>query len=107
MIEHPDRRALHNEVHARPPEPMQAPLAISHVVMLADSTAREASRGHLQALLPNATLYSSDVLGINPDAKEAILFALLANEAVAGTPLFAGGHATKIPITMGKFSFPT
>jgi anhydro-N-acetylmuramic acid kinase len=50
-------------------------------------------------------LYSSDVIGINPDAKEAILFALLANEAVAGTPLFAGGHATKIPITMGKISF--
>ncbi len=62
--------------------------------------------GHLKSLLPNATLYSSDVLGINPDAKEAILFALLANEAVAGTPLFAGGHATRIPITMGKFSFP-
>jgi hypothetical protein len=47
-----------------------------------------------------------EVLGIDPDAKEAILFALLANEAVAGTPLFAGGHATKIPITMGKMSFP-
>jgi len=62
--------------------------------------------GHLLSLLPNATLYSSDVLGINPDAKEAILFALLANEAVAGKPLFAGGHATKMPITMGKFSFP-
>ena len=62
--------------------------------------------GHLTNLLPNATLYSSDVIGINPDAKEAILFALLANEAVAGTPLFAGGHATKIPITMGKISFP-
>jgi anhydro-N-acetylmuramic acid kinase len=61
---------------------------------------------HLNHLLPNATLYSSEVLGINPDAKEAILFALLANEAVAGTPLFAGGHATKIPITMGKMSFP-
>jgi anhydro-N-acetylmuramic acid kinase len=62
--------------------------------------------GHLTSLLPDATLYSSDVIGINPDAKEAILFALLANEAVAGTPLFAGGHATKIPITMGKMSFP-
>jgi anhydro-N-acetylmuramic acid kinase len=62
--------------------------------------------GHLKSLLPNATLYSSEVLGINPDAKEAILFALLANEAVAGTPLFAGGQATKIPITMGKISFP-
>jgi anhydro-N-acetylmuramic acid kinase len=61
---------------------------------------------HLNHLLPNATLYSSEVLGINPDAKEAILFALLANEAVAGTPLFAGGHTTKIPITMGKMSFP-
>jgi len=62
--------------------------------------------GHLTNLLPDATLYSSDMIGINPDAKEAILFALLANEAVAGTPLFAGGHATKIPITMGKISFP-
>jgi anhydro-N-acetylmuramic acid kinase len=62
--------------------------------------------GHLTNLLPDATLYSSDMIGINPDAKEAILFALLANEAVAGTPLFAGGHATKIPVTMGKISFP-
>jgi anhydro-N-acetylmuramic acid kinase len=62
--------------------------------------------GHLTNLLPDATLYSSDMIGINPDAKEAILFALLANEAVAGTPLFAGGYATKIPITMGKISFP-
>jgi anhydro-N-acetylmuramic acid kinase len=61
---------------------------------------------HLNHLLPNATLYSSQEIGINPDAKEAILFALLANEAVAGTPLFAGGQATKIPITMGKISFP-
>lgn len=51
MIEHPARRALHNEVHARPPEPMQAPQAISHVVMLADAPAREASRAHLLALL--------------------------------------------------------
>jgi anhydro-N-acetylmuramic acid kinase len=61
---------------------------------------------HLTNLLPNARLYPSQEIGINPDAKEAILFALLANEAVAGTPLFAGGQATKIPITMGKISFP-
>jgi len=51
MIEHPARRALHNEVHARPPEPMQAPVAISHMVMLTDASAREASRAHLMALL--------------------------------------------------------
>ena len=49
--EHPLRRALHNEVHARPPEPMTAPLAISHLVMLADVDARQASREHLAALL--------------------------------------------------------
>ena len=60
---------------------------------------------HIQSLLPNITIKSSEAIGIHPDAKEAILFALLANEAVAGTPLFAGGHATKIPITMGKISF--
>ena len=51
MKEHALRRALHNEVHARPPEPMSAPLAITHVVMLADAVAREASRTHLLALL--------------------------------------------------------
>ena len=48
MIEHPDRRALHNEVHARPPEPMQAPMAISHVVMLADAAARDATSTELR-----------------------------------------------------------
>src|SRR3954469_24051587 len=48
---HPQRTALHNEIHARPPEAMAAPLAISHVVMLADAEGREASRAHLAALL--------------------------------------------------------
>ena len=51
MKEHALRRALHNEVHARPPEPMRAPVAITHVVMLADADAREDSREHLLALL--------------------------------------------------------
>lgn len=48
---HPLRAALHNEVHARPPEAMCAPLAISHVVMVCDAAEREASRAHLAALL--------------------------------------------------------
>lgn len=51
MNDHALRRALHNEVHARPPEPMMAPLAISHVVMVTDATARAASRAHLLQLL--------------------------------------------------------
>ena len=61
---------------------------------------------HLKTMLPNATIESSDLIGLEPDAKEAILFALLANETVAGEPMYAGGNATKIPITMGKISFP-
>jgi len=48
---HPQRTALHNEIHARPPESMAAPLAISHIVMLADAAGRAASREHLAALL--------------------------------------------------------
>ena len=49
--QHPHRAVLHNEIHARPPEAMEAPLAIAHVVMLADAVGREASRAHAAALL--------------------------------------------------------
>jgi anhydro-N-acetylmuramic acid kinase len=61
---------------------------------------------HLKSLLPNIQIESSEKLGIQPDAKEAILFAVLANEAVAGKPMMAGNNATKIPVSMGKISFP-
>ena len=61
---------------------------------------------HIQSLLPHIIIKSSEAIGIHPDAKEAILFAILANECVAGEPMYAGGNATKIPVTMGKISFP-
>jgi uncharacterized membrane-anchored protein len=48
---HPQRVALHNEIHARPPESMSPPLALSHIVMAGDAQAREASRAHVAALL--------------------------------------------------------
>ncbi|HEX7891878.1 MAG TPA: DUF3422 domain-containing protein [Ramlibacter sp.] len=48
---HPQRIALHNEIHARPPEAMAAPLALSHVVMAGDAAERDASRAHLASLL--------------------------------------------------------
>ena len=50
-LQHPQRVALHNEIHARPPEAMSTPLAISHVVMVCDAAQREASRAHVVALL--------------------------------------------------------
>ncbi|GAA4001954.1 DUF3422 domain-containing protein [Comamonas faecalis] len=49
--EHPQRALLHNEIHARPPEALAPPLAITHIVMWADASEREASRAHLAQLL--------------------------------------------------------
>jgi uncharacterized membrane-anchored protein len=57
---HPQRVALHNEIHARPPEAMSAPLAISHLVMVGDAAEREASRAHLAALLRDHHLPQPD-----------------------------------------------
>ncbi len=51
LPQHDDRIALHNEIQARPPEAMAAPLAISHIVMACDAAEREASRHHLADLL--------------------------------------------------------
>jgi anhydro-N-acetylmuramic acid kinase len=61
---------------------------------------------HIKNLMPTIQIESSEKIGIQPDAKEAILFAVLANEAVAGESMFAGNNATKVPIAMGKISFP-
>lgn len=49
---------------------------------------------------------STAELGIHPDAKEAVLFALLANEAVAGGKTSFGDHPGLPTISMGKFCFP-
>ncbi len=51
VSQHPERIALHNEVHARPPEAMNAPLVISHMVMVCNAQQRHASRAHVAALL--------------------------------------------------------
>lgn len=57
---HPQRVALHNEVHARPPEAMGMPLAVSHILMLCDAAQREASRAHVAALLRDHHLPAPD-----------------------------------------------
>ncbi len=51
LTQHGQRLRLHNEVHERPPEPLSAPLAISHVVMLCKGEALQASRQHVTRLL--------------------------------------------------------
>lgn len=62
---------------------------------------------HIQSCLPESSFFTTDALHIHPDAKEAVLFAVLANEHVAGGALEIGGGKAGIPaVTMGKISFP-
>lgn len=61
---------------------------------------------HLRELLPDMPLKSTNDLGINGDAKEAILFAILANECVAGGQTDFGKRAGVPSVSMGKISFP-
>ena len=49
---------------------------------------------------------NTDDLGVHPDAKEAVLFAILANECLAGQRQSAKNQRHGIlDITMGKVSF--
>lgn len=62
---------------------------------------------HLRELLPQHDFYTTADLHINPDAKEALLFAVLANECVAGEHLSVGNGTREIPaVSMGKICLP-
>ncbi len=60
----------------------------------------------IKEVLPSVKFYSMDQLGISGDAKEAVLFALLANEAVAGGKLHFGNRSRIPSVSLGKISFP-
>lgn len=61
----------------------------------------------IKQLLPNIPIHLTSELGINPDAKEAVLFAILANECIAGGNVQFNNELQGIPsVTMGKISFP-
>jgi anhydro-N-acetylmuramic acid kinase len=60
----------------------------------------------LRQQLPNCRFLSTTELNINPDAKEAVLFAVLANESLAGSNAPLGPSRPGIPaVSMGKISF--
>ena len=57
--------------------------------------------------LPGSRFTTTATLGVPPDAKEAILFAVLANETVAGQPVTIGTGRQRVPtLTLGKISWP-
>jgi uncharacterized membrane-anchored protein len=49
--DHPRRRELNNEVHARPPDAMTPPVRIAYLVLLSEPGRREAERAELADLL--------------------------------------------------------
>lgn len=60
----------------------------------------------IQAALPGVSIKTTADLGINPDAKEAVLFAVLANECLVGGKQKFSNAREGIPgVTMGKVSF--
>jgi anhydro-N-acetylmuramic acid kinase len=59
----------------------------------------------ISEILPNLTLKTTDDLGISGDAKEAVLFATLANEALAGGNTNFGSRKGVPSVSMGKVSF--
>src|SRR3990167_8259621 len=48
LTAHPQREALHNEIHARPYERLTAPLALSHIALVGEA---DRAREHIAALL--------------------------------------------------------
>jgi len=63
---------------------------------------------NIQNHLPGSVFRTTEDLNVHPDAKEAVLFAILANETVAGGDTGFGNATTGMPsVSMGKISFPS
>jgi anhydro-N-acetylmuramic acid kinase len=58
---------------------------------------------NLQRLLPNIKMNNFNLIGFNPDAKEAAIFAVLANETIAGDYSVFSPET----LSMGKISLPS
>jgi anhydro-N-acetylmuramic acid kinase len=61
----------------------------------------------LSKQLPQAKIGTTELLSLNPDAKEAVLFALLANETLCANTQTLSSDETNMPsVSLGKISFP-
>jgi anhydro-N-acetylmuramic acid kinase len=61
----------------------------------------------LKSKLPFCKFLTTEDLNIDPDAKEAVLFAVLANETLCGKPIGFGDRQGVPSVCMGKISLPT
>lgn len=62
---------------------------------------------HIQNALPQLVFNTTSALHIHPDAKEAVLFAILANECICSNCDYLQKNIPGMPaVAMGKISFP-
>jgi anhydro-N-acetylmuramic acid kinase len=59
----------------------------------------------LAGALPGARVYDHEAVGIHSDAKEAMAFALLANDCVLGLPTNVPGATGGRPAVLGKVTW--
>jgi uncharacterized membrane-anchored protein len=61
--DHPLRRELHDEIHARPPQAMQVPARISHLALVSPQEKANAEREHLRQLCQRRRVPAPDRIG--------------------------------------------
>lgn len=62
----------------------------------------------IQELIPSSAIKNFDEIGFDPDAKEAVLFAVLANEMLSGEGFLMDPNVPNSPkVNFGKISFST
>jgi anhydro-N-acetylmuramic acid kinase len=79
---------------------------IFHIYMSGGGMHNPALVTSLRELLPEHIFNTTNSLNISGDAKEAVLFAILANEALCGGNTHFGNREKVPSVTMGKISFP-
>jgi uncharacterized membrane-anchored protein len=62
--DHPQRIELNDEAHARPPEALQAPVRISYLALVSDSSQRDQQRAHIAEL--------ADFFGVKPPGANSV-----------------------------------
>ena len=77
-----------------------------HIFMSGGGMHNPLLTSYLKTALPEATFKTTAELEIDPDAKEAVLFAILANETMAGGPIDFGKRQGVPSVCMGKICLP-
>ncbi len=62
--DHPQRIELNDEAHARPPEALQAPVRISYLALVSDTSLRDQQRAHIAEL--------ADFFGVKPPKPNSV-----------------------------------